>query len=112
MQRGDAKIQRENEELRQKAAETGLESDPEEKLGSTADVDATQPPRLIDFSPHFDHRLNNVPRHIARNTMVLLGRLAGGDPAAFIGAIRLKACPSVMRQRIGSDSAPPLPPRR
>lgn len=97
------RIQTENEELKRKAAETDLETDPEEQLGSNADVDATQHPRLIDFSQHFDNRLNNVPRHIARTAMAILGRLAGGDPTAFMGAIRLKACPSVMRQRIGGD---------
>ena len=26
-----------------------------------------------------------------------------GEPAAFVGALRLKAVPNVMRQRIGSD---------
>ena len=29
--------------------------------------------------------------------------LAAGEPAAFVGAVKLKACPSVMRQRIGID---------
>ena len=30
-------------------------------------------------------------------------RLAGGEAAAFVGAVRLKACPSITRQRIGID---------
>ena len=33
----------------------------------------------------------------------MLGRLAAGEASAFVGAIRLKACPSIMRQRIGID---------
>jgi hypothetical protein len=45
----------------------------------------------------------NVPRHIARTAMAILGSLARGGPAAFVDAIRLKACLSVMRQRIGGD---------
>ena len=35
--------------------------------------------------------------------MAMLGRLAGGDPAAFVGAVRLRVCPAVMRHRIGID---------
>jgi hypothetical protein len=33
----------------------------------------------------------------------MIGRLAAGEPAAFVGALRLKVMPNVMRQRIGSD---------
>ena len=44
-----------------------------------------------------------TPRHVARSAMTMLGRLASGEPAAFVGAVRLKACPSVMRHRIGID---------
>jgi hypothetical protein len=33
----------------------------------------------------------------------MVGRLAAGEPAAFVGALRLKQVPNVMRQRIGSD---------
>ena len=32
-----------------------------------------------------------------------LGQVAAGQPGAFVGAVRLKACPSVMRHRIGKD---------
>jgi hypothetical protein len=35
--------------------------------------------------------------------MIMIGRLAAGEPAAFVGALRLEATPNVMRQRIGSD---------
>jgi hypothetical protein len=33
--------------------------------------------------------------------VIMIGRLAAGEPAAFVGALRLKATPNVMRQRIG-----------
>ena len=33
----------------------------------------------------------------------MLGRLAGGDSAAFSGAKRLKSRPNIVRQRIGID---------
>jgi hypothetical protein len=33
----------------------------------------------------------------------MIGRLAGGDPAAFVGVVQLRDCPVVLRQRIGSE---------
>jgi len=32
-----------------------------------------------------------------------LGRLAAGEPAAFVGVVRLKASPDTLRARIGID---------
>ncbi len=61
------------------------------------------PVRLIEFPKSFQHTLAGFPRHVARAAMIMTGRLAAGDPAAFVGALRLKAVPNVMRQRIGSD---------
>ena len=62
-----------------------------------------QPLRLIEFPRNFEQRLDALPRNIGRAALAALGRLAGGEPAAFVGAVRLKACPSVTRQRIGID---------
>jgi len=59
--------------------------------------------RLIEFPKNFQQTLAGFPRHVARATMIMTGRLAAGEPAAFVGALRLKATPNVMRQRIGSD---------
>jgi hypothetical protein len=75
----------------------------EEELLLETETQATQPIRLLDFSRDFHGRLSGAPRHIAGSTMAMLGRLAGGDPAAFIGAVRLKICPAVVRHRIGRD---------
>ncbi len=69
---------------------------PEEALGQ-------QPVRLIEFPKKFEERLAALPRHVARNTMKTVGELAAGDAASFVGVVRLKSLPSVMRQRIGSD---------
>jgi hypothetical protein len=69
---------------------------PEEALGQ-------QPVRLIEFPKKFDERLAGFPRHVARSTMKTLGELASGEPSAFVGVVRIKFCPTVMRQRIGSD---------
>jgi hypothetical protein len=35
--------------------------------------------------------------------MVLLGRLAAGEPAAFTGIVRLRDCPETLRARLGID---------
>jgi hypothetical protein len=64
---------------------------------------SNHPVRLIQFPRKFSESLSAIPRHIARSTMSTLGRIAAGEPAAFVGAVRLKACPDVTRQRIGSD---------
>jgi hypothetical protein len=61
------------------------------------------PVRLIEFPKGFHQALAVFPRHVARAAMIMIGRLAAGEPAAFVGALRLKAVTDVMRQRIGSD---------
>jgi hypothetical protein len=77
--------------------------DAEDSLLLSPDAPETQPIRLIEFCKHFSQTLAPFPRHVARAAMIMIGRLAAGDPAAFVGALRLKATPNVMRQRIGSD---------
>jgi hypothetical protein len=61
------------------------------------------PVRLIEFPKGFQQTLGGFPRHVARAAVIMAGRLAAGEPAAFVGALRLKALPNVMRQRIGAD---------
>jgi hypothetical protein len=86
-------------------AEADPEAAAEEKLLLPAESNNadTHPVRPIDFPRNFQQRLNEFPQHIARGAMVMLGRLAGGEPKAFENAVRLKACPSVTRVRIGID---------
>jgi len=81
------------------------EADPdhENDLLLSQDAEANHPLRLIEFPRNFHERLNDFPHHVARAAMVMLGRLAGGDSAAFNGAKRLKSRPNVVRQRIGID---------
>jgi hypothetical protein len=69
-----------------------------EAVARSEDVEFT----LIEFSKAFSQTLEVLPRHVARSTMIMIGRLAAGEPGAFVGALRLKATPNVMRQRIGS----------
>jgi hypothetical protein len=78
-------------------------SDHEDDLLLPQDAEGNHPLRLIEFPKNFQERLNEFPHHVARGAMVMLGRLAGGDAAAFSGAKRLKSAPTVVRQRIGID---------
>jgi hypothetical protein len=97
------------EALRERAQQAGTtgahdaESDHEDDLLLPQDAEGNHPVRLIEFPRSFHDRLNEFPHHVARGTMVMLGRLAGGDSAAFAGAKRLKSRPNVVRQRIGID---------
>jgi mRNA-degrading endonuclease RelE of RelBE toxin-antitoxin system len=75
----------------------------EESLLLPPEPTSNQPVRLLEFPKKFDEMLHGVPRHIARNTMVTLGQIAGGEPAGFVGARRLNVCEDITRQRIGGD---------
>lgn len=77
--------------------------DDEEELCLPEENNSNQPVRLIEFPNKFHERLNGFARHVARGAMSMIGRLAAGEPAAYVGVVRLKACPNISRQRIGSD---------
>jgi hypothetical protein len=92
--------------LRQSAAPAApdeAEPDREEELLLPPDATEGHPVRLIEFPKGFQQTLAGIQRHIARAAIIMSGRLAAGEPAAYVGALRLKALPDVMRQRIGSD---------
>jgi hypothetical protein len=95
------------ETLRQNAVSAApsdeAEPDREEELLLPQDAPEVHPVRLIEFPKNFQQTLAGFPRHVARAAVIMCGRLAAGEPAAFVGALRLKAVPNVMRQRIGSD---------
>lgn len=97
------------ESLRQKAApadappRAGAGADHEEDLLLPQEAVGSQPLRLIEYPRNFQQTLASVPRHVARGALSMLGKLAAGELAAFVGAVRLKACPSITRQRIGID---------
>ncbi len=85
------------------AASDEAEADREEELLLPQDALEVHPVRLIEFPKGFQQTLASFPRHVARAAIIMVGRLAAGEPAAFVGALRLKAVPNVMRQRIGQD---------
>lgn len=78
-------------------------TDTEQDLTLPGEIEGHQPLRLIEFPRKFPDTLAAVPRHVARNALALLGRIAGGEPAAFAGVVRLKALPNTMRARVGID---------
>ena len=96
------------EQLRETTApvadRTQAESDQrEDDLLLPEEMSGQQPVRTIECPPDFQQTLRRVPPSVARGTMAVLGRLAAGEPAAFMGAIRLKACPDILRRRVGID---------
>ena len=78
-------------------------ADREEELMLPEETESQHPLRLIEFPRNFQERLKEFPRHVARGALVILGRLAAGEAAAFGGAKRLKSAPTVVRQRVGID---------
>ena len=100
------KAQADLDALRQSAAPAAsdeTEPDHEEELLLPQDAPEVHPVRLIEFPKGFQQTLDFFPRSVARAAMIMIGRLAAGEPAAFVGALRLKQVTDVMRQRIGSD---------
>ncbi len=92
--------------LRQKPAAAPAaheEADHEEDLLLPQEADGNQPVRTIEFPKDFREKLASLPKSVARGTMTMLGRLAAGESSAYVGAVRLKACPEITRQRIGID---------
>jgi hypothetical protein len=99
--RADTLIQ--HEQAGRSRSPDGDGADREEDLILPEEAESQHPLRLIEFPRNFLERLNEFPRHVARGAMVVLGRLASGEAAAFGGAKRLKSAPSVVRQRVGID---------
>jgi len=62
-----------------------------------------QPVRMPVFPDRFLQTTASLPRAVVRAALVLTARLAGGEPAAFVGLRPLRAWPEVYRQRVGSD---------
>lgn len=78
-------------------------SEEEEALFHPSEPFIHQPVRIIEFPKGFQAGLASLPKAVARGTLTTLGRLAAGEPAAFVGVVRLKAVHGIYRQRIGSE---------
>jgi hypothetical protein len=96
------------ESLRQKTApatpETSAETadQEEDRLLLAAESLGTQPVRLPEFPKKFSETLAALPKPLGRAAITLIGRLAAGDPAAFVGSKRLKMNRDIFRQRVGA----------
>jgi hypothetical protein len=62
-----------------------------------------QPVRVPDYAKRFTACLEDLPKPVARAALILIGRLAAGQPAAFTGLKKLEANPQILRQRVGAD---------
>jgi hypothetical protein len=95
------------ETLREKQPKTPTNPQPatdsEDLLLLPGEIEGNQPVRILELPKKFHHTLSHVPRQVARGAMVLLGRLAAGEPDAFTGVVRLKQRPDTLRARIGID---------
>jgi hypothetical protein len=95
------------ETLRQKEAQPtpgpGATRDDEDHLLLPGEMSSQQPVRILEFPRKFHATLTGFPQNVARAAITMLGRLAAGEQAAFVGVVRLKDCPNVLRQRIGID---------
>lgn len=63
----------------------------------------SQPARLPVFPPRFQDTLQSVPENVRRAALALIGRLAAGEPGAFVGMRRLNARRDLCRVRVGAD---------
>ena len=60
-------------------------------------------PRIPIFPPDFLEKVKPFPAHVQSAVFQLVGRLASGDPSAFVGVRMLKMSQNLLRQRF-SDS--------
>jgi hypothetical protein len=98
-----AELTAERQEKAKTPAPTQAHLPSEDDLLLPGGVESTQPPRLIEFPRRFQDTLLHLPRQVGRTALILCGRLAGGDPSAYSGVVRLKAAPDVLRVRVGLD---------
>jgi hypothetical protein len=86
------------------AADSASQAEEREESLLSGEVAADhQPVRVPEYSKKFHEALAALPAPVARASLALIGRLAGGDRSAFRGVKQLKALPAVLRQRVGGD---------
>ena len=73
----------------------------EESMLVEEQFQGSQPIRTPSYPGRFRTDLENVPEHVARLALRLIGKLAAGDGSAFVGSKRLKRQHEVLRQRVG-----------
>lgn len=99
----DLETLREQQARNEPHSEPAAAIDPEDSLILPGEMEGNQPVRVIEFPKKFHRTLEELPKQVGKGAMVLLGRMAAGEQAAFTGIVRLKDCPETLRARIGID---------
>jgi hypothetical protein len=84
-------------------ANEAMDIQEEESLLEPARLESKQPLRLLEFPKKFYETLTALPAQVSRSALILLGRLAAGEPSAFVGIVALRGRPDTLRVRVGSD---------
>ena len=84
-------------------ANTASEPDREEQALLAEETTALQPVRVPVFPGRFSQTLESFPGNVSRGAMALIGRLAAGEPAAFVGMRRLRVRHEICRVRLAGD---------
>ncbi len=108
MRREIASTYAELEEFRRQQPATGhaneaVDAREEESLLEPTRLESKQPLRLLEYPKKFHETLNALPSPVSRAALILLGRLAAGEPSAFVGVVALRARPEILRIRVGAD---------
>jgi mRNA-degrading endonuclease RelE of RelBE toxin-antitoxin system len=102
-------VLKETAELRESKARQGpdanaaSEPDREEQALLAEETTALQPVRVPVFPGRFLQTLESFPGNVSRGVMALIGRLAAGEPAAFVGMRRLRVRHEICRVRLAGD---------
>jgi hypothetical protein len=102
-------VLKETAELRESKASQGpdanaaSESDREDQALLDEETTALQPVRVPAFPGRFSQTLESFPGNVSRSVMTLIGRLAAGEPAAFVGMRRLRVRHEICRVRLAGD---------
>jgi hypothetical protein len=97
------KLHDELETLRSTSGGVEAGSPDAEEGGEQVQVSGQQPVRLIEFPKKFGETLGGFPQQVGRTVMQHLGRIASGDPAAFMGLTKMYECDNVLRLRVAGD---------
>jgi len=80
-----------------------VEPDREEQALLVEEQTPLQPLRLPVFPGRFAQMLEAFPENVTRSMMLLIGKLAAGEPAAFVGMRRLRVRHDICRLRVAAD---------
>ena len=99
----------ETAELRESKARQGPNANPanepdrEEQSLLAEETTVLQPLRVPVFPGRFLQTLESFPGNVARDVLALIGQLAAGEPAAFVGMRRLRVRHEICRVRVARD---------